>query len=665
MPSPRRLDLDGLRGLAVLLVVGFHAGVPALRGAFVAVDVFFVLSGFFLATTLAKRIATGDELRPAELVARRLWRLVPLLALVLLGTLATTLLYAPIDRAAAADHVVPVSLFAGNLAFAAGGVNYFRAGENPLLHTWTLGIEMQLALLLPFLVLLLARWGERRAGDATGDERRLVIVRTVMLGLGAAAALSFALAVIINDASPMWAYFGPHTRLWSFCAGALMAFLTGGGQSVVGVSPARLTLAPVIGLGLLIVPALFYTGTLAYPGIVALAPVGGTMLLLAGGEALADSVPGRFLSSAPLVELGRVSYAWYLWHWPLMVLGGEMLPEIGVVGKLAFGLLGLGAAFLTHRLLERPAVVEFLEGQAKVRPVLLPIAASVALALIGFTAARSAERAVAQGEQRRYLDARSDWFTHACWDRAHDRTRGTDCSFGDTRSGVVLALLGDSHAAHWLGGLDAAGAEHGWRIEPFVMGACPVADLRGLLTGPAARMYEKCEGFQERTLRRLAAERPDAVILSNSDNYLNAQRGLMGVPGLSEAAWTEGLRRTYARYDSLGIQVIVFRALPWVPFDVPSCLSRRAAGLPFATDCAFVPDRALIAKARRAQENAARGLDVRFVDVNDGVCGAGPARCATARDGLILYTDDNHISGSFSRSLSPQLGERIAAALRR
>src|SRR5688572_15499121 len=113
--TPRRSDLDGLRALAVALVVGFHAGVPALRGAFVAVDVFFVLSGFFLATSLARSLATGEEIRPTEVIARRVWRLLPVLVVVLLGTLATTMLYAPIDRAGVAHHMIPVSVFAGNL----------------------------------------------------------------------------------------------------------------------------------------------------------------------------------------------------------------------------------------------------------------------------------------------------------------------------------------------------------------------------------------------------------------------------------------------------------------------------------------------------------------------------------------------------------------------
>jgi hypothetical protein len=129
--------------------------------------------------------------------------------------------------------------------------------------------------------------------------------------------------------------------------------------------------------------------------------------------------------------------------------------------------------------------------------------------------------------------------------------------------------------------------------------------------------------------------------------------------------WAEGLRRTYARLTRMGIQVIVMRDVPWAPFDVPSCLSRRAAGLPFATDCTFEPNRGFMARAQRAQDRAARGLGVRFIDMNDQVCDMGGGRCATERDGLVLYTDDDHISRTFSRSLGPVLGERLEAALRR
>jgi peptidoglycan/LPS O-acetylase OafA/YrhL len=660
----RRLDLDGLRGLAVLLVVGFHAGVPGLRGAFVAVDVFFVLSGFFLATTLTRHLATGEEILPAEFAAKRVWRLLPVLVVVLLGTLATTLLYAPIDRSGVAQHAIPVSGFAGNLAFAADGVNYFRAGENPFLHTWTLGIELQLALLLPCLVMLFAAWGERRAGEASGAERREIVLRTVMFGLGVVGTISFVLAVVINDISPIWAYFGPHTRLWSFCAGALMAFLIGGGQSAVGGSPSRLNVIQFAGLGLLVLPALFYEGTMAYPGVVALAPVAGTLCLLAGGDIAATSLPGRLLASGPAASLGRVSYAWYLWHWPLMVLGGVLMPGIGVGGKLAWGLVGLLAAVLTHRLLERPQVSALLDRAMSGRPLLAAIGVSAGLALLSASAMWSNDRYVGESVHRRYLAARHDDREHGCWGGRDREPTRTECAFGDVRSPTRIALIGDSHASHWLGGLEMAGQAHGWRIETHVMGACPAADLRGLLRGAAERLYRDCARFQEETMRRLAAERPRAVLLSNSDNYLQDRKGLMHVPGLSEEVWTEGLRRTYARLDQLGIEVLVMRGLPWVPFNVPSCLSRRAAGLPFAAECAFAPDRDFMTRAQRIQDRAASGIDVRFIDMNDMVCGPDARRCRTERSGMILYTDDNHITRTLSRAMARTLGERLEAALR-
>jgi hypothetical protein len=134
---------------------------------------------------------------------------------------------------------------------------------------------------------------------------------------------------------------------------------------------------------------------------------------------------------------------------------------------------------------------------------------------------------------------------------------------------------------------------------------------------------------------------------------------------LSEQVWTEGLRRTYARLDQLGIEIIVMRGLPWVPFNVPSCLSRRAAELPFATECAFAPDRGFMATARRIQDETARGIPVRFIDMNDLVCGMDAERCRTEREGLVLYTDDNHISRTLSRAMAPALGERLTAALQR
>src|SRR5262245_24751198 len=191
-----RPDIEGLRGLAVLLVVCFHAGLSVLQGAFVAVDVFFVLSGFFLASTLVRQLVEDEGFDLQDVYGRRVWRLLPSMVVVLLATLLSAMfLYAPIDRAPVGQNAQPVAFFAGNLAFASEGVNYFSARENPLLHTWTLGVEYQLVLVFPALVAFLAMLGRMRAKHAeTSDARRIIIVRTVLGGIAIMCAVSFLLA---------------------------------------------------------------------------------------------------------------------------------------------------------------------------------------------------------------------------------------------------------------------------------------------------------------------------------------------------------------------------------------------------------------------------------------------------------------------------------------
>jgi peptidoglycan/LPS O-acetylase OafA/YrhL len=661
----RRLDIEGLRGLAVLLVVYFHAGLPALRGAFVAVDVFFVLSGFFLTSTLIRQLVTGDRVDLSDVYARRVWRLLPAMVVVLLATLISTmLLYAPIDRSAVADNMRPVSFFAGNLAFAANGVDYFSAGENPLLHAWTLGVEYQLALLFPALVIWFARIGRRRAASAeTSDARRLVVLRTVFGGIAVMAFISFVLSVWISATSPMWAYFGPHTRLWTVSAGAAMAFIAGGGQSIFGSSTRRIHVAQLVGLSAIIVPAWLYDRSMAYPGAIALAPVGGTLLLLSGGALASETPLGRLLSARPLTWLGRVSYPWYLWHWPLMVLGAVLVPGIGPWARLACGIVGLLLAVVTQRWIERPFHMRLLPRLRSGSPLLYAAGVSLALVLIAQWASARSRHFVERTVHRTYAAAREDHMNHSCWVRSVDDEVGAGCAFGDTGSGTTLALLGDSHAEHWLGGLERAGRAYGWRIEAHVMGGCPVSDFSALTSGATSRRYRECSRYREAMLGHMVGQRPSAAILSSFDYYVETAGGKRGEGQVSEAAWTEGLRRTYARLAGAGIPVIVIRGTPRVPFDVPSCLSRRAARLPFATDCTYELDQAFIARARRAQDLAARGLDVRFVDMNDQVCTA--PRCETERGGVVMFTDDNHLTATFARSVGSVLGERLAAVANR
>lgn len=251
---------------------------------------------------------------------------------------------------------------------------------------------------------------------------------------------------------------------------------------------------------------------------------------------------------------------------------------------------------------------------------------------------------------------------HGCWagrDGAH--SVAACAAFGADTSTATLALLGDSHAEHWLGALDVAGRANRWQVDVQVMGGCPVADLRGLASDATLRRFSECSRFLETMTARIIANRPRAVLLSNFDAYLRTPGGDERDYQVDERAWTEGLRRTYQRFSRAGIPVVVMRGTPRVPFDVPSCLSRRAERLPFATDCQFVPNHAVAVSARRAQDVAARGLDVHFIDMNDVVCPAVP--CTTRRGPLVVFTDDNHLTATFSRSVGLVLGQRLSGVL--
>ena len=660
--SVRRPDIEGLRGLAVLLVVCFHAGLPWLRGAFVAVDVFFVLSGFFLTTTLTRQLVTEDGFSLTDIYARRIWRLLPAMTVILLATLATSaLLYAPIDRPSVADNMLASAAFAANLSFAAGGVNYFSPGVNPLLHLWTLGVEWQLALLFPALVLLLAKLGGRRAGNAAGSARREIVMRTVFAGIAIVGVLSFALSVWISGSAPMWAYFGPHTRLWAFAAGAAVSFIAGGGQSVFGSSVQRIGRVQLIGLAAIFLPAILYDRSLPYPGAIALAPVGGTLLLLAGGVVASQTSLGRLLSAWPLAWLGRVSYPWYLWHWPLMVLGGVLFPGISAWGRLAWGVAGLLFAVLSQRYVERPLHSRLRPASSPRRALIAATALCVALVGLAQWSSVRSSRFVATTVHRTFAAARDDHMHHGCWVNTIDELSDDACAFGDTRSRTTIALLGDSHAEHWLGGLERAGRANGWRVEAHVMGGCPVSDFSGLTSGATSRRYRECNRYREAALSQIVAQKPNAVILSSFDSYIETSPDRQNEYQVHEAAWTTGLRRTYSRLNRAGIRVIVLRGTPRIPFDVPGCLSRRAARLPFSTDCTFAPDREFLARARAAQDVAARGLGVRFVNMNDRLCAS--TRCGTVRDGIVMFTDDNHLTAGFSKSLGLILGDRLGAAI--
>jgi hypothetical protein len=242
--------------------------------------------------------------------------------------------------------------------------------------------------------------------------------------------------------------------------------------------------------------------------------------------------------------------------------------------------------------------------------------------------------------------------------------------FGDPNGAATVALFGDSHAEHWLAALDRLGRERGWRVVLMVKGGCAVADAPELAGARSNRHGRDCARYRESAVRELIALAPDVAVLSSYDEYVTRDAEAAGdaaVDGrVSAAAWGRGLRRTYARLGAAGVPVVAIRGTPYPGFDVPACLSRRSAGLPMADACEYDRDDALHGAARAVQlaavrDVAARGLPVAAIDLADEVCAA--ERCGGLRDGLVVFTDGNHLAASFTRAAAGTLGARLDAAL--
>jgi peptidoglycan/LPS O-acetylase OafA/YrhL len=648
-----RTDIEGLRGVAILLVVAFHAGVSWLGGGYVGVDVFFVLSGYLITGLLAREVVDTGGIDFPAFYARRARRLLPALIVVLLATLVITMvMYAPIDRAAIASDARAVALHYGNIVFATGAVDYHATSENPLLHTWSLAVEEQFYIVWPLLFAFIGRvWG-RESEDATRNRLLLAIAITGVASLVA--------SIWMTRVAQPWAFFGMPARIWEFAAGGVVALATINDSPKAERVGSTMQVAGLIAIGAAVL--LLHEAT-PYPGVAAVLPVAGTAALLVGGRRAPESRIGRALGAAPLRFFGRVSYSWYLWHWPLVGVGAVIDWEIGVAGRLAWSLVALGLAVLTVRVVEEPARRGELFTSTPNRVNLAALAASVAIAAIAYGATVAAVRGASTSVQRPYAAARDDAMAHDCWGSLLENATAP-CEFGDLRARSTVVLLGDSHAEHWLPAMDRLARSRGWMVVAMIKPACPVADVPELVSTRLKRFYSECTAWRRAMLRRIVAMRPTAVVLSSYDHYV-ARDGSGPEWKITATQWQAGLRRTYGTLGRAGINTVVIRGTPRPGFDVPSCLSRRASGAPFSgKPCEYAFDRSLVPGAVRAQNDAARGVPtLAFVDMNDRVCGS--AVCPVTRGGIVVFRDDGHLTASFSRWEAPVLGTRIDAALSR
>ncbi len=659
-----RTDIEGLRALAVLAVLGYHAQVPGFSGGFVGVDVFFVISGFLITGILFSEIARTGAVNLANFFARRARRLLPASALVLVVTaIAGRFVLAPVDHPMVAGDLAAAALYAVNLRMAWQSADYLAGDRDgsPVLHYWSLAVEEQFYLLWPLLLLALLVWlprGRGRAGGATSHSALRVF-------LFACCAISFALALWLTDRAQPWSFFSPWTRAWEFAAGALVFAWRDALLRLSGRAAAALGWAGLAALAL----AVARTSEAGFPGVSAWLPVLGTAAMIAAGArgAFSPGQLGALLSLAPLRLIGRLSYSLYLWHWPVVVYAIHAFGPMHWSQKLAWTLASAVPAALAWRFVEKP-VHEGRIGAAK-RPATgawigagascsgLIAAAWLAGPMLWSAPSPASSESDAPPALEVQIAAVREDLPAVYRDGCHlsiQATASPPCVYGRADGAPRVVLFGDSKAAQWFPALEAIARERGWRLESLTKSGCPAPEV-ALWSKNLAREYRECGQWREEIFARLARERPDLVIVASVfpgrvfDSALRKEADAER----SRTLWQEGWTRSLARLRRAGLGATLLIDTPTAQQDMASCVS---AHLKNPEACNLPPPAQVIAALER---EAAQSTGIPVIDLSDRYCRSGS--CPAVIDEILVYRDKTHFTPAFVRHLAPALAERLDA----
>jgi peptidoglycan/LPS O-acetylase OafA/YrhL len=690
-----RPDVEGLRAVAVIVVVLFHAKFAAFEGGFIGVDVFFVLSGFLITRLLVKELASTGTISLRTFWARRARRLLPASALVVVATLLVgRVVLAPLDQRSLAVDAVAAGAFVANFRFAAVLGDYFGAqlGEltpSPLLHFWSLAVEEQFYLVWPGLMLLVAR--------RPRQYRRLLIL--VLVGLGLASLL---ISVWLTSARPTWAFYLLPARMVELIVGALVALAWPTIRALPSVGRAA---AGWVGLGLIAVSVLVYDESMAFPGVVAMVPVLATAAVIAAGGSGAPAwAPGRVLGPRPMQWIGRHSYAIYLWHWPALVLAEAELGPLSVAERFVVIGMSVALAYLSHRLVEDPvrhapafaaspgrglalggalsatvlvagglswATLPSLTGGGEaVAPTLVAVSTApsntvdtgageggvapsssvsvdTGLGTGGYEALLAANQQVlaaglATDEVPSNLrpslatafDDKSQLYPDGCVNIGVDAELH-DCRYGVVGGGSRIVLYGDSHAAHWFPALEAIAAERGAELVVMTKGGCPTAAVRI----PTNTLARTCPQWRDRAMARLAELQPDMVLVTAWAGYPN-----------SDDEWRTGLQETLGRIAPHARDLVVLGDNPNTSAVPATCLSEH---LTDATRCINRRERAVSPGRITVEGEVAAANSGRFIDTSDWLC--TPEACPVILGDILLYRDVTHLTTTGAAWLRPLL----------
>jgi peptidoglycan/LPS O-acetylase OafA/YrhL len=667
-----RPDIEGLRAIAIVAVLLCHAGVPFLAGGYVGVDVFFVISGFLITRLLVGELDRSGTISLRGFYARRAKRLLPLSAvlLVTVGVLSMILL-SPLRNTEVAGDIIAAALYVANWHFAAQSVDYFAQGlePSPVLHLWSLAIEEQFYVVWPTLMLAVTWIFCRR-----GKSLRPVLWATVALIFAG----SLVYGIFLTDDKPAFAYFSTFARAWELGLGAALAL-------VATVKMPRLAAVALgwAGVAAIVYASFAFTGETQFPGTAALIPTLGAAALILSGTALAATArgvtgvrigAGWVLALPPVRYVGRISYSWYLWHWPAIVFAAAIWgPRLSVAAGLAAVAASWIPTQLTHMLIEDP--VRRLPSLARLpnRAIAMGLACmAVAVGIgIGLKATQPSVRTAAISDvpgaaalpdqptpqetavalRPNPLKARADRgrsYYEGCM-VGIEGTNSNKCLYGDQEGDRTLILFGDSHAMQYFPAVEELAELHDWRLIVLTKAECPPEEVE-VKSMVEDREYSQCDEWREETLQRIEeGDESVTVIMSGDTEYTPYGPSGEQLSGDEAAeAMEAGYVRTLKRIEAAGPHAVVIRDNPSSIEDVPSCVSEDIQHL---GRCAF-PRR--IEWDREYDVRAAEAVPgTHLVDFIGDICPGEVCRAVIGN--ALVYRDKDHLTATFARTLEPML----------
>jgi peptidoglycan/LPS O-acetylase OafA/YrhL len=662
--TQRRGDVQGLRAAAVLLVVAYHANL-GVSGGFTGVDVFFVISGFVITTSLHTELVSTGRISLSAFYTRRVKRLLPALAtmisvVALLATFAN-----PIgSQRSTALTGIWASGFAANAFLYRLAAGYFDVSGtlDPLLHTWTLAVEEQFYVVFPTLLFLAWHVARRRTTQRA-------VALTTIAGVSVASfllseALSHGALVGAALRPQQIAFYSSPTRAWEFGAGALLALCATESARL----PHRFAEAvAAAGAAAVLVGAFSIPGTAAFPGTAALYPVLGAAAIIAAGTAR-STLTSRVLATRPLVWVGDRSYSWYLWHWPLIVFGKALVPGAGWVGPAAAA-ASLVPAAASYRWIENPIRFDKRIRRRRVLAiaaisVLAPMIASVGLLGAQHFLSRTSGVQEWQRSRAAHLDE-----LHGCQGPTPFGPHTPDgCTSRVANALGTIVLIGDSNAGHFSEAVVRAGNRAQFDVTLATFQGCPFVALR--IVGSSAG-EGPCRAFESGSMSGLLRARPSLVITAaRSDGYINGHVGLGARGGATAGSragksrlWRDGLTAVLRRLNEAGIPVLVVSSVPETTSDSTAC----AVLLVVMRSCRTTAERsrvdARLRSSRLVQATAIAAVsDSRALDLEDAFCSS--TTCSSMRGGKLLYRDSDHLSVVGALSLTDRFYQAIRADAR-